>query len=259
MTKDFYDQLTPFYPLIYRDWEGAIKQQATQLSTIIQDAWGARAKTILDVSCGIGTQALGLANKGYYVTASDLSAAEIKQARIEAQKRRLAIPFSVCDMRHLHQHHQAKFDVVISCDNSVPHLLTDADILQALRAFYACTRLGGGCLITMRDYDQEPKGRGIVKPYGLREANGKRYLVFQVWDFEGSHYDLAFYFVEDDRQAEVAQTHVMRSRYYALSPSHMMQLMETAGFTHVQRLDDVFFQPVLIGTRNNGCSCNDKS
>lgn len=252
--ENFYDQLAPFYPLIYGDWQGAIEQQATLLATIIQNVWGAQAKTILDTSCGIGTQALGLAAKGYYVTASDLSAEEIKRARIEAQKRGLAIPFSVCDMRHLQQHHQAKFDVVISCDNSVPHLLSDRDILQALRAFYACTRLGGGCLITMRDYDQEPKGQGLVKPYGIREVDGKRYLVFQVWDFDGPHYDLSFYFLEDDLQSGMTKTHVMRSRYYALSPNHMMKLMEMAGFTNIQRLDEAFFQPVLIGMKNNGCN-----
>ncbi|MBE7381169.1 MAG: class I SAM-dependent methyltransferase [Leptolyngbya sp. SIO1E4] len=248
--QDFYDQLAPFYSLIYGNWEAAIARQATQLSTLIQNTWGAQAKTILDVSCGIGTQALGLAAKGYHVTASDLSVEEIKRARIEAQNRGLKIPCSVCDMRQVHEHHQAEFDVVISCDNSVPHLLTDEDILQALRSFYACTRSGGGCLITLRDYDQEPRGRGIVKPYGIRDAADKRYLVFQVWDFDGPHYDLAFYFVEDDLHSNQAATQVMRSRYYALSPNHLMQLMETAGFKGIQRLDEAFFQPVLIGLKN---------
>ncbi|NER79315.1 MAG: class I SAM-dependent methyltransferase [Leptolyngbya sp. SIO1D8] len=253
--NDFYDQLAPFYSLIYGDWDAAIARQATQLSTLIQDTWGTPAKTILDVSCGIGTQALGLAEEGYHVTASDLSSVEIKRARIEAQKRGLEIPFSVCDMRQVHEHQPADFDVVISCDNAVPHLLTDADILQALRSFYACTRSGGGCLITVRDYDQEAKGKGakgkgIVKPYGIREADSKRYLVFQVWDFEGTCYDLAFYFVEEDLQSKQVQTHVMRSRYYALSPNHLMELMEEAGFKHIQRLDQAFFQPVLIGLKN---------
>jgi SAM-dependent methyltransferase len=247
---DFYDQLTPFYHLIYGDWEAAVEQQATQLSNIIQETWGEQGNSILDVSCGIGTQTIGLAAKGYQVTASDLSAKEVERARKEAQKRNLEIEFSVCDMRKAYQHHQAEFDVVICCDNSIPHLLTDEDILQALRQMYACTCAGGGCLLTMRDYDREPKGKGIMKPYGVREKAGKRYLIFQAWDFEGEHYDLSFYFVEDDGSANLINTHVMRSRYYALSPNHMMQLMKKAGFTAVRRLDEAFFQPVLIGTKN---------
>lgn len=250
-TQDFYNQLAPFYSIIYGNWEAAIEQQATQLSSIMQDIWGTRASNILDVACGIGTQALGLATQGYQVTASDLSQGAIRRAAEEAQKRGLAIPFSVCDMRQVHQQHQGTFDVVIACDNAVPHLLTDDDILQALRSFYACTRPGGGCLITLRDYDQEPQGKGIVKPYGIREADSKRYLVFQVWDFDGPHYDLTFYFVEDDRDSAFAKTHVMRSRYYAIKTNHLMRLMQSAGFRNIRRLDGVFFQPVVIGTKDH--------
>jgi SAM-dependent methyltransferase len=246
---DFYDQLAPFYHIIYGDWESAIATQATQLSSIIQTHWGENTCTILDVSCGIGTQAIGLAVKGYQVTASDLSVQEIDRAQQEATTRNLDIHFSVCDMRAVYDHHQAQFDVVISCDNSIPHLLSDAEILTALQQMYACTRSGGGCLLTLRDYDQEPRGKGIVKPYGIREVSRKRYLVFQVWDFVGNLYDLSMYFVEDDPQRNQATTKVMRSRYYAISPSRLMKLMEQVGYRSVTRLDYQFFQPVLVGTK----------
>jgi 2-polyprenyl-3-methyl-5-hydroxy-6-metoxy-1,4-benzoquinol methylase len=133
MTKDFYDRLSPFYHLVYADWERSIERQAVQLDQIIQENWGNDVRTILDVACGIGTQALGLAGLNYQVTASDLSPAAVARAKQEAQKRGLAIPFSVADMRQAYRHHQQQFDVVISCDNAVPHLLTDADILQAFQ------------------------------------------------------------------------------------------------------------------------------
>ena len=41
----------------------------------------------------------------------------------------------------------------------------------------------------------------------------------------------------------------MRSRYYAISTEHLMELMREAGFAHVRRIDDAFYQPVLVGTR----------
>jgi SAM-dependent methyltransferase len=246
---DFYDQLAPFYHIIYGDWEAAIATQSAQLSSIIQAHWGKQAHTLLDVSCGIGTQALGLAAQGYQVTASDLSVKEIDRAQQEARARNLDIRFSVCDMRAVYDHHHAQFDVVLSCDNSIPHLLSDAEILTALQQMYACTHLGGGCILTIRDYDREPRGTGIVKPYGIREAAGKRYLVFQVWDFVGDIYDLSMYFVEDNQQLNHANTTVMRSRYYAVSTYSLMKLMEQAGYHSVTRLDDQFFQPVLIGAK----------
>ena len=247
--NDFYDRLAPFYHIIYKDWNAAVERQATQLSTIIQDHWGDKTQNILDVSCGIGTQTLGLASKGYSMTASDLSSKEIQRAAAAARARSLNINFSVCDMRAAYDHHQAQFDSVISCDNSIPHLLSDQDILKALKQMYACTQAGGGCLLTLRDYDKEERGTGIFKPYGIREDAGKRYFVFQVWDFEGDIYEVSMYFIEEDRQSDSAHTHVMRSRYYAISPNRLMQLMEAAGYTSVTRLDNQFFQPVLVGTR----------
>jgi SAM-dependent methyltransferase len=152
-------------------------------------------------------------------------------------------------MRQSYARHQQQFDLVISCDNSITHLLHDDEIQLALAQMYLCTRPGGGCLLTMRNYDAEERGTGIIKPYGVRADGERRYVVFQVWDFEGDQYDLAMYFVEDDRKSDVAQAHVFRCRYRAISPDRVVEFMRSAGFEAVQRLDDVLYQPVLIGTR----------
>jgi SAM-dependent methyltransferase len=248
--SDFYDRLASLYHLIYPDWNESIERQAGQLTGIIHERWGGGAKTILDVSCGIGTQALGLAQRGFLVTASDLSAGAIARARAEAQRRAVPIDFSLCDMRAAHTHHHRQFDVVISCDNSITHLLSDDELLRALREMFACTRPGGGCLLTVRDYDREERGTGLVKPYGVREEGGKRYVLFQVWDFvEHRVYDMAMYFVVDDRAAGELVTHVMRTKYHAVGTDHLLALMRMAGFTRAERLDGRFYQPVLVGDR----------
>lgn len=246
--ENFYHQLAPFYHLIYPDWEVSIQQQAQALDRIIKEYWGQQIETILDVACGIGTQTLGLAQLGYCLTASDLSAAEIDRARQEAARRNLAIPFSVADMARAYEHHRRQFDLVIACDNAVPHLLTDDEILAAFRQFYHCTRPGGGCLVSVRDYDREERAGVQVKPSGLRFEGQTRYLLFQVWAFEGLIYNLSMYFVED-RGGSDCLTHVMRTQYYAVSPDRLGQLLVSAGFRHVQRLDGAFFQPVIIGKK----------
>jgi SAM-dependent methyltransferase len=245
---DFYDQLAPLFHLIYQDWDASIARQGEQLSKIIQAEWPGSVR-VLDVSCGIGTQAIALTLKGYSVAGSDLSSAEIERAQREASSRRLEISFSVSDMRNAFNRHGSGFDVVISADNSVPHLLTDDEILLAFKQRYACLRPGGGCLITVRDYEVEERGRNLVKPYGVRLQDKKRYMLFQVWDFEADHYDLTFFFVEEDLQTKQVQTHALRSRYYAISIGKLRELLCAAGFTHVRRLDGVFLQPVLIGTK----------
>ena len=44
-------------------------------------------------------------------------------------------------------------------------------------------------------------------------------------------------------------TRILRSRYYAVDTVHLLALMAEAGFQDVTRLDGVFYQPVLVGTR----------
>jgi SAM-dependent methyltransferase len=247
MTKDFYDKMAPFYHMIYADWEQTIERQAAQLDKLIRENWGNEVQTILDVSCGIGTQALGLARLNYQVTASDLSEAAVERAKQEAQKRGVTIPFSVADMRQAYSHHQQQFEVVISCDNAVPHLLTDADILQAFGQFYECVRPGGGVLITVRDYEKE-KRQTQIKPEKTRVEDGSRYILFQVWEFEGEIYEMSMYVVRDDRSA-TCKTQVMRAKYYAVGTTRLLALLEEAEFEDVKRVDGAYYQPVLVGTR----------
>ena len=53
----------------------------------MRETWGSGILSVLDVSRGIGTQALGLAKSGYEVTASDLSPDEVRQSFIPAKSR----------------------------------------------------------------------------------------------------------------------------------------------------------------------------
>jgi SAM-dependent methyltransferase len=244
----FYDELAPFYHLIFPDWEASIRRQAEALDGVIRERWGDGRLSILDAACGIGTQALGLAALGHRVTASDVSAAGVERATREARDRGLAIRFSVADMRRAAAHHREQFDLVIACDNAVPHLLTDDELLSAFGQLLACTRPGGGCLITVRDYDREDRTEVQVKPYGVRDEGGVRYLIWQVWEFRGPVYDLAMYFVAD-RGGQDCSTRVMRSQYYAVGTGELMELMRRAGFVQVERLDGRFYQPILVGRR----------
>lgn len=245
---NFYDDLAPLYHLIYPNWSESIQRQGEQLDAIIQAEWPGR-RTMLDVSCGIGTQVFALANHGYTVAGSDLSVREIERARREAQLRKVNIEFTVADMREARAVHGTGHDLVISCDNSVPHLLSDDDLLLAFQQFVSCLHPGGGCVISVRDYDQEARGTNLVKHYGARVEDGKRYVLFQVWDFDGDHYDLSFFVVEDELSTGQVKTHKMRSRYYAVSTARLCELMREAGFQNVKRLDGVFYQPVLVGTK----------
>ncbi len=245
---DFYDALAPFYHLNYGDWQAGIERQAEALSVILRDRGVPPPASVLDAACGIGTQALGLASRGYRVTASDLSAGAVARARQEAAARGLAIEFSVADMRAVTAHHGRTFDVVLACDNAIPHLLSDEEILRALREFHRCTAPGGLCLISVRDYAEETREGVQVRPPILHDAGESRLILFQVWEFDGPIYDFSLYLVEDRRGAEPV-ARVLRSRYYAVTIDVLLGLMAEAGFEQVERIDEPFYQPVILGRR----------
>jgi SAM-dependent methyltransferase len=243
----FYDDIASLYHLIYADWEASIARQAEALDGLIREALGGGARAVRDVSCGIGTQALGLAARGHRLTASDLSPGAVARARREAAARGLEIAFSVADMRRCDREAAGPFDVVLSADNSVPHLLSEADIAEAFAAMSRCLGPGGLVLVSARDYDAEDRTTPQLRPYGVRQLPDGRCTVFQVWDWQGDCYDVSMYFVLE--QGGEPRTVVSRARYFAVGLGRLAELLERAGFREVRRVDGRFFQPVLLGRR----------
>ena len=245
---DFYDELAPYYHLIFDDWENSINRQAKILDGIITSIWGEDVTSIVDVACGIGTQAIGLAKRGYKIEASDISQEAIERAREGSRKRKLDISYSVSNMLEISSNYPSQFDVLICCDNSIPHLLSDQEIKQAFREFYQCLKPGGGCLITLRDYEKEKKTTHQIRPYKVQIHKGVKYILFQIWDFAGDIYDLSLYLITDDGQNE-AVTKIFRTKYYAVTIPKVIKLVEEAGFARVKQVNSYFYQPVIVATK----------
>jgi len=244
--RAFYDGLAPLYHLVFENWDVSVAWQGHQLAGLIAERWGREARVVLDGAVGIGTQALGLLGRGFHVIASDLSPGAVQRARGEAAARGLRLPAAVADFRALPMA-AACADVVLIADNALPHLDTEADIALALRECFRCTRPGGGCLISLRDYGPPPPAGTIeTHPYSKRSWNGRRYDVRQVWTWRGQRYDLSFEIAPLDG-AERAT--VLTTSYLAIPVARMETLMREAGFHDVVRIDGRFFQPIVAGSR----------
>ena len=245
MTQAFYDQLSPFYHLLYPDWEASIVRQGRGLEALLQEFGVAPHARILDAACGIGTQTLGLAQRGYHVTASDISMGAVSRARAEADRRGLDVTFAVADLRHLSSVFAGSFAAVLACDNAVPHLLSDAEILQA---FVECRRVlaaGGVLVISVRDYASMERRTPDVRPYGRRSEGTCHYTAEQTWYWEGDEYDLMMRLTEQCGDA-APTIYEFSTRYYAVSVTTLERLLREAGFEDVVRRDEHFFQPLMV-------------
>jgi SAM-dependent methyltransferase len=245
----YYDRLASYYKFLFQDWEASVQRQASVLDSVIREYFGADVHGILDAACGIGTQCIGLAQLGYAVTASDISPVEIEWARAEAEIRGLQIPFEVGDMRQLAGLFSDSFDVVIACDNAIPHLLSEAEILQAFEQFYQCTTPQGGCIISVRDYACMERSGSRFYPRTIHTTADGRVVVFDVWEFEGDFYDFTTYIIEDKNQPAAAVEIIRGGRYYCITTAALERLMRQAGFQQVVTLTDRFYQPLIVGVK----------
>jgi SAM-dependent methyltransferase len=245
----FYDRLAPYYHLLYADWEGSILRQGAMLAGLLREHGIGKGSRVIDGACGVGTQTIGLLGEGYRVSASDASPGAVRRAREELARRGLEASVEIADIRSLSATHTQPAPAVIACDNAIPHLLSDDDILRAFRECYRCTAPGGVFVISVRDYAAIDRRTPDVHVYGLRDVGERRFVAMQVWDWRGDLYDFSLYLTEDTGGPECA-THVMRSTYYAVSTSRLVDLMCEAGFERSERRDGAFFQPLVIGRRS---------
>lgn len=175
MTQDFYDELAPYYHLLYPNWDASITRQSRGLAHVLTEFGIGPGAELLDATAGIGTQSLGLAQLGYRVTGSDLSPQACARLRDEAAARGLSISVVVADLRDLSRTFDRQFPAVLACDNAIPHLLSD-DAIRA--AFMECRRViepGGVFLISVRDYAAIDRRNPDHRSYDARTVGDRTY------------------------------------------------------------------------------------
>lgn len=246
-TSAFYDALAEDYHMIFADWGQSVARQGAVLDALIK-RYLPDAKTVLDCACGIGTQALGLAQRGYTVHGTDISVVEIERAKREAQQMGLALTFEIADMCTLAQQIDGEFDVVLSFDNAVPHLLTDEALQQAANAFYAVTKPGGIFTASTRDYDALLEQHPTFDPLRARDANSR--VSFQLWDWDADLYTVTqFILVRDDDDWQMRH---YTTQYRALRRQTFSEALDRAGFKDIIWLmpdESGYWQPVVIARR----------
>ena len=123
-----YDLLTAEYA--YGPWLSAIERVARE--------HGLRGHRVLDVGCGTGKSFLPLLDRGFDVTACDISPEMVELAQRKAGAR---ADVHVADMRRLPVF--GEFDLITCIDDAINHLLGPDEVADALACMYDNLAPGG--------------------------------------------------------------------------------------------------------------------
>ena len=170
----FYDRLAPLFDVM-TDW---VSRLGVEGPFLFQQLERANARVVLDAACGSGGHALALAERGCRVVGSDASSAMINLARAKAAGTDNAV-FHVAELGDL-AHRFSPFDAALCLGNSLPHLLSETDLVRTLADLAACLRPGGLLILHNLNYDR----RWRVRPRWFAVDSGLyQGLPVLIWRF----------------------------------------------------------------------------
>jgi SAM-dependent methyltransferase len=230
--EELFDNIAEDYDLLLENWESDLLLQGRQLDVLIKQYATIPVTQVLDCTCGIGTQCIGLAKQGYRTTGIDISGKSIRRATREADRFGVAGDFLKADIRHLDQAVTDRFDCVISCDNSLPALLTAEDLAAGVEQMYQRLKPSGLCVISIRDYARIFEEKRRFHPRRIHQGKEGRIIIFDLWDYPGDQIVVCevFYLKESPQGWRVVNRKMVLR---AIFEADLVALLEQVGFKNI--------------------------
>jgi len=141
------------------------------------ESMGIASGRALDLGTGPGTQAIALAERGFAVTATDISATAIAKARRRARKKGLAIEFREDDI--VRSTIEERFDLVL--DRGCFHVLAPRDRTRYIRAVAPLVAPGGHLFLKCFSHrETREEGPYRFTPAQVRELFGSRFSILSI-------------------------------------------------------------------------------
>ena len=247
--QTFYDDLASQYDKLFFDWQATTQEQAVILDKLFAQNGFDKSARILDCACGIGTQAIGLASIGYSVTGSDISVREIAEAKERAKTNGVHIRFENADFCALSDTFSELFDIVIAMDNALPHMLTGDALDAAIKSIVNQIADGGMFVASIRDYDALLMNKPPYSPPYIHKTEKGQRVSFQTWEWDGDHYRLIQYIVEDEDALQISK---FACEYRATRREEMTKLLLANGCGKVVWVfpeETGFYQPIVVAKK----------
>ncbi len=210
------------------NWQNRL---SVELPFIIEKLHQAGARQVLDAATGTGMHAIALAQCGFSSTGADLSQGMIDKARLNAKSAGVGVHFEVAGFGALAETFgSGVFDAVLCLGNSLPHLLSQPELISSLADFASCLRPGGLLLLQNRNFDAVmAKHERWMEPQACVEADAE--WVFQrFYDFNPDGL-ITFNMVTLKRLAPGRWSQaVTSSRLRPVLKDELLSDLEAAGF-----------------------------
>ena len=142
-------------------------------------------RRVLDAACGTGMHTIALAQRGYAAAGADLSASMVERARQNAAAAGVAATFQAAGFGTLAQTFgKGAFDAVVCLGNSLPHVLSSAELAYVLVDFAACLRPDGLLIVQNRNFNAVmAHGERWMEPQAHREET-REWIFIRFYDFD---------------------------------------------------------------------------
>ncbi len=240
----YYDTRSDFalYPYA-EDWGNVVKKFGDGIDSLLKDLYPTKSPaeiSFYDCTCGIGTQAIGLAEHGYKVVASDLSSGMLRKAMFYSQQRNLNISYFQQDLRKpFPEKYHGQFDVVSSLNNSLIFISNDDEtcnpLVKAFRNLNSVCRKNGFLMISLRPYDEYWAQR-VLSPPGrsphFREVGGLfvRFKQSYEWLNEKFYECTTSYEIKPSMESNKVDLHQEKVKVRAWRKSEVEESMSQAGW-----------------------------
>ncbi len=226
MEVPFYDRFDTYDLLV--NWPSRLPSEAPFFQQLFQKH---RVQSVLDVACGTGQHALLFARWGLKVTGTDLSANMIRRAKQNAAGD-LPVHFLEAGFGELRNKAPGPYDATTCLGNSLPHILTEADLEEALADFRAVLKPGGILVLQNNNYDAILKERRRFMPLANTHQAGREYLFFRFFDFENKE-RVIFNLVTLVKEGETWSYHTDAVPQRPLLQSDLEERLRRTGFSQL--------------------------
>lgn len=230
---DFYDEIAENYDAITSATQRAAAAEGFLKGLLSRYT----VRSVLDVACGTGMYAIGLARMGVRVVGVDLSQGMLDQAARLSEQAGVSVQWVAAGMAELAPSVSDSFDAVICMGNSVPHLLDDEDLAATMEGFARMARPGGVIVLQLLNYTKVL--RQAQRVVGIDKQGPMVYVRF--YDFMGDR--LQFNILEIDTAGgdcpHKLHTTVLRPYIW----SDLERALRSVGCASVQLFGGLQFAP----------------